>query len=165
MSWSTLYRYWLSKHVDGRPPSRKDIDPLIEIPSLIANLMLIAIEPAGYRNQLIGTAIVNRVGHDDTGRLIDRALFGPTSLPAWLALMDKVTRTQRPQRVKVRIAPSEKERMLTLMLPLVGRDGQTEGIFSGCFFEGSAEPLGSDPVELFEVVIPYDEPGPSRLRP
>ena len=158
MQWSDLYHYWLSKHVDGRPPSRKHIDPVIDIPSLVANIMLIAIEPAGYRNRLIGSTIVQRIGQDDSGKLIDRELFGPVTLPIWLGLMDEVSNMQQPRLVRVRIAPSERQAMLTLMLPLVGRDHRTEAIFSGCFFDPlAAGPARVGPLEPFDVVIPYEE--------
>lgn len=159
MPWSDLYHYWLSKHVDGRPPSRKEIDPVIDIPSLVANIMLIGIEPAGYRNRLIGTMIVRRVGQDDTGKLIDRELFGPTTLAIWRGIMDEVSKTQQPKLASVRVAHSERQTMLTLMLPLVGRDGETEGIFSGCFFDAVilAAPRRAVPLETIEVVVPYEE--------
>ena len=159
MPWSDLYHYWLSKHAEGRPPSRKDIDPLIEIPSLVANIMLIAIEHGGYRNRLIGSMIVRRVGHDDTGRLIDRELFGPRTLAIWRGLMDEVSGTQHPRLVSVRIAPSERQTMLTLMLPLVGCDGRTEGIFSGCFFDRLAGPVHDVSLGAIEITIPYEEAG------
>jgi hypothetical protein len=41
--WKELYRWWLSKRVDGRPPSRRDVDPLPDLPRLVANLMLLAV--------------------------------------------------------------------------------------------------------------------------
>ena len=40
-AWKQLYDYWLSKHVRGRPPTRQEIDPPVEVPRLIANMMLV----------------------------------------------------------------------------------------------------------------------------
>jgi hypothetical protein len=32
--WRELYDYWLSRHMDGRPPSRDTLDPPIDLPHL-----------------------------------------------------------------------------------------------------------------------------------
>jgi hypothetical protein len=45
--WETLYRYWCSKCVDGHPPAFKNVDPVIDIPRLAANLVLIDVRPDG----------------------------------------------------------------------------------------------------------------------
>ena len=158
MPWSDLYHYWRSKHVDGRPPSRGEIDPFVEIPSLLANIMLIDIEPAGYRNRLIGSSITHRVGRDSTGKRIDHELFGPTILAIWLEIMGEVSNTQHPRLVAVHIASREKASMLTLILPLVGRSGRTEMIFSGCFFDRIlAPPRRPLPLEPIKVIVPDGE--------
>jgi len=43
-TWHELHRYWLDKHVEGKPPARRDLDPLVEIPSLVAWIMLVEVE-------------------------------------------------------------------------------------------------------------------------
>jgi hypothetical protein len=44
--WEDPYSHWQSKHADGRPPARRDVDPPTEIPHLAANPMLFDIAPA-----------------------------------------------------------------------------------------------------------------------
>src|SRR5580700_3238611 len=64
--WKQLYRYWLSKHAVGLP-SRADIDPIIDIPHLAKNLILLdARDDFTYR--LVGSEVVERHGIDMTGR-------------------------------------------------------------------------------------------------
>ena len=64
LRWQDLYSYWQSKHVDGRPPSRRDIDPPTEIPPLAASLMLIEVIPDGYHYRLGGSTLRERLGAD-----------------------------------------------------------------------------------------------------
>jgi len=45
-AWKQLYEYWLSKHVGGRPPARHELDPPVDVPRLIPNIMLIDLEGA-----------------------------------------------------------------------------------------------------------------------
>ena len=56
-AWKQLYDYWLSKHAGGRPPCRHDLDPPVDVPRLIPNIMLIDIEGETLRYRLVGTAI------------------------------------------------------------------------------------------------------------
>src|SRR5471032_688932 len=69
-AWKQLYDYWLSKHVGGRPPGRHDLDPPVDVPRLIPNIMLIDIEGEVLRYRLVGSAIWNRYGFDLTGTTI-----------------------------------------------------------------------------------------------
>ena len=40
MAWRELYSYWRGRHIEGRPPRRADIDPPIDIPKLLPNLII-----------------------------------------------------------------------------------------------------------------------------
>src|ERR1700723_604802 len=70
-AWKQLYDYWLSKHVDGRPPGRHGLDPPGDGPPLIPNIILIDVEAETLRYRLVGSAIWNRYGFDLTGTTID----------------------------------------------------------------------------------------------
>lgn len=73
-----LVQYWSLKRGGQRMPSRADIDP-VDIPRLLPYLRLVDVlrEPEiRFRYRLIGTAIVERMGIDITGRYIDESLFG-----------------------------------------------------------------------------------------
>ncbi len=66
--WRLLHRYWLSKHVAGLPPTRDDIDPITEIPRLVANIMIIDATEDGFVYRFAGTEVVAHTGQDMTGQ-------------------------------------------------------------------------------------------------
>lgn len=63
------FAYWQSKLGGRNMPSRKDIEPT-EIPELLANIVLVDVshDPLDFRYRLIGTAIVERIAFDYTGK-------------------------------------------------------------------------------------------------
>jgi hypothetical protein len=63
------FAYWQGKLSGRRMPSRKDLEPT-EIPDLLANIVLVDVshDPLDFRYRLIGTAIVDRIAFDYTGR-------------------------------------------------------------------------------------------------
>lgn len=63
------HAYWQSKLSGRRMPSRKDLEPT-EIPELLANIVLVDVshDPLDFRYRLIGTAIVERIAFDYTGK-------------------------------------------------------------------------------------------------
>ena len=74
-----LYEYWLSKHQDGKLPGRSAIDPL-DIPELLSIFVLIDIEKGEdgglkFRVRLAGTKLVERMGAESTGMLIEEAFL------------------------------------------------------------------------------------------
>ena len=75
MSWRDLLTYWRGKHFGGKPPARRDIDPIAEIPSLAGSLFLIDVEGEQFRFRLIGSEIVQWAGRDSTGKVIDEHLM------------------------------------------------------------------------------------------
>ena len=73
-----LYDYWTDKTGDRAMPSRRDLDPVIEIPELTKNIWLVDVEldPPGFRFRLVGTEVVVRYGLDFTGLRLDEIDFG-----------------------------------------------------------------------------------------
>lgn len=66
------YRYWRGKKRGDRLPSRADIDP-VEIPRLLPNISLVEREAGSgrYRYRLLGSALVELLGQEATGRYLD----------------------------------------------------------------------------------------------
>ncbi len=72
-----LHRYWRSKFDGDRLPSRQAIDPT-EIPALLPWIFLMDVghDPLSFRYRLIGTGIVNFLGRDFTGRIVNFENYG-----------------------------------------------------------------------------------------
>jgi hypothetical protein len=93
--WKQLYHYWLSKHVDDKVPSRADIDPVIDIPQLVKNLILLDAKNE-FTYRLIGSEAVERHGMDMTGRKSGSSGKAPKAISEWKAALDYVARELRP---------------------------------------------------------------------
>jgi hypothetical protein len=149
--WRTLHRYWLMKHRDGRPPARKDLDPLIEIPSLVANLVLLEPVDGSYRYRLVGTEVVKRTGMEMTGKMIGLTITLPEMREQWRLALDAVSQAQKPQLFLSKMPEGVTARYVTLMLPLIS-DNITEMVLVGMFFDGYVPPgrlvPGLSPLDL-----------------
>jgi hypothetical protein len=132
--WKALYRYWLSKHVNGQPPSRADLDPVIEVPRLIANLMILDVGPAGYKYRVVGSEVVSRIGMDVTGRSIGASFSNTTALDIWRDALDGAVADRKPRLIFSRIFDSPTAKNVVIVLPLVARAGTTEQILAGSFY-------------------------------
>jgi len=133
-SWEELYRYWRSKHIDGRPPARGDLDPVAEIPRLIANLMIIDIDDGGYRYRLVGSEITSRFGSELTGKPVGSSAMSETVRTEWRGLLDLVRDEQKPRMMVAKLPAAIEANHLMLILPLVDKHGGTERILVGGFF-------------------------------
>jgi len=69
----TLFGYWDSLRSGTGLPTRSDFDPT-KIPNLLPNIWLIDVVPPTprFRYRLVGTAIVEARGHDQTGAYLDQ---------------------------------------------------------------------------------------------
>jgi hypothetical protein len=78
--------YWLGKKSDRPFPSRRDFDPLVEVPRLARNMMLLDVshDPLDFRYRLIGTAVREHLGEDWTGRRWSEIEFQRAPNPIWL---------------------------------------------------------------------------------
>jgi hypothetical protein len=150
--WKALHRYWLLKHRDGRPPARKDLDPLIEIPSMVANLVLLDLVDGNYRYRLAGTEVVKRAGVELTGKTIGLTITAPEMRDQWRTALDNVAESRKPQLFLSKMPQGVTARYVTLMLPLVAPSGETEMILAGIFFDGYVPPgqrvPGLSPLDL-----------------
>lgn len=67
-----LYELWRNRHADGTLPGRSDFDP-VEMKECLGNIFILEYVPDldNFRYTLIGTKIVNWVGVDNTGKMVD----------------------------------------------------------------------------------------------
>ena len=57
--WEELYRYWLDRHADGKPPTRAAIDPMIDLRHLASNLIIIDVHSDRAEYRLVGSQVVS----------------------------------------------------------------------------------------------------------
>jgi hypothetical protein len=131
--WKQLHAYWLSKHVDGRVPSRADIDPIIDIPQLVKNLILIDVRD-NFTYRLVGSEVVERHGMDMTGRTSGTSGQSPRAIAEWLAAVEYVSQEVKPRLLISRIGASDIARNTMILLPLADREGRIEMLLVGSFY-------------------------------
>ena len=130
-AWKQLYHYWLSKHVGGRPPARRDIDPPVDVPHLIANMMLIDITDGRFRYRLVGSAFWGRYGFELTGRPIEG---GNPAEAEWLNTL-KAVRDDRAARLVTSPVEGHQDQLhVGVALPLSGAGGAVDQILAATFF-------------------------------
>ena len=138
-AWKQLHNYWLSKHLDGRVPSRRDLDPIMEIPQLAKNLILLDARDS-YRYRVVGTEVAQRHGMDMTGRIAGSSGKNPTAIAEWRAAVDHVASELKPRLLVSRIGTSEIAQNVMLILPLADREGRIEMILIGSFYNEHFKP-------------------------
>jgi hypothetical protein len=138
--WRQLHLYWLSKHVDGRPPARADIDPVTEIPRLVANMMIIDAVDDDFVYRFVGTEVVEQAGEDMTGRSVGMSRKYAPTRSIWLTALEFVRRNRQPQLLIHRLGPQTNARQAVLLMPLHAAPGAVFKILGGSFSGGSFPP-------------------------
>jgi hypothetical protein len=134
--WKELLVYWQAKHVGDRLPRRQDIDPVVDLPRLAANLLIADVVPEGYRYRLVGSAVVERHNEEMTGKLAGSSKFTQRVRPQLLENFDAVRDEQTPRLLKTGVnASSGHATAVTIVLPLVTNTGETEKLLVGVFYD------------------------------
>jgi hypothetical protein len=150
--WKSLLNYWRSKQSADLLPSRRDIDPVIEIPRLAPRLFLIDVDERRYRWRLIGSGVVSKIDQDITGRRIGS---GHTPLDEMVPFLDKIVVLRDPLLLSVPLDQGFASRMLVLMMPLIGEDRRVEMVFGGAFdWEGEdLSWIGSERIKEISIDV------------
>ena len=144
-----LHRYWDGKRGGRAMPARRDLDPS-EIVRLLPHIYMVDVhrDPLSFRYRLIGTAIVNFLGRDYTGRAVDAATYGEgESLNRLLQLFTTVVETRRPVAYKGNIwyvAGRGWREVEALLMPLSSDGTRIDIIFAGYVTVGPIEPPAPD---------------------
>lgn len=134
-----LLAYWNERRGDRPMPSRAAIDPL-DFAYILGNIVLFGVErdPLRFRIRLQGSAFVQRLGFDLTGRLLDDLTSMPNFRDLIAAAATAVVETGRPVRRRRNMIMDDRVlRYEALLLPLGTREGQVEHVLIGCLMNGA----------------------------
>jgi hypothetical protein len=156
--WEDVLRYWRAKHKDGRPPSRRELDPVVDVPPLTKHLILLDIAPDGYRFRLVGTAAQERLGVELTGRLFPGPRIPHPAEEKWTAAFDAVRTGVKPKLVIAMRAGLAQSRHTTIILPLVDSDGVVRTLLLGWFQLGDLGDTAQFPEVSVQEILDKGSP-------
>lgn len=135
--WRELFEYWKSKQSAGDcPPARRDLDPIVDIPRLAGNLVLIDVRPDGYWYRLVGTTNTAFWGEDPTGRQLGSSNRLPRATSGWRDAYDLVSQDGKPRMIVSRMSPGGSAKHILVVLPLSEANGRVDCLLIGAFYEG-----------------------------
>jgi hypothetical protein len=132
-----LFDYWLSKTPPGRLPGRQHIDPL-EIPHLLPGVALFDVLRNGtalrFRWRLLGTALVDAIGDDYTGRFVDEVGLLTIKYEAVHRVFSEIVHDKKPNYWETPLTRGGRDFICLqrLALPLAG-DGNTVDMIIGYY--------------------------------
>jgi hypothetical protein len=141
IGWRALHGYWSAKRSNGRLPGRRDIDPIIDIPRLVANLVLLDAPEGDFRYRVVGTKIDQITQRPITGRKVAEAWWGnDPGGSEWRVALSNTAQRQRPSLYMTMFPYGIDVRCVALLLPLVDSTGRTDQILVGAFWDGFLPP-------------------------
>jgi hypothetical protein len=143
MTWRELYCYWRGRHIDGRPPSRADIDPPIDIPKLLANLIILDRVGAHCRIRLAGSDVVRRGGRDATGRTLEGDMMSYRRLVMLVEFLERVITTGEPVIYSVARGNDSAFAAIGILLPLTSAEAGM--VLGGVFYRTTRTGESSEP--------------------
>jgi hypothetical protein len=129
--WKELYGYWRSRQVDGRAPKRSELDIPVEIPRLLANVMLIDCIGDRLQYRLVGSALWDRYQAELTGTWIEER--SPPEAE-WRETIALVRDDGAPRLVSSPIAGDGSKSHIAVALPLLDDGGRVFQILAGTFY-------------------------------
>lgn len=130
------YGYWRGKAGDRPFPARGDFDPLLEIPKLTRNMMLLDVleDPLDFRYRLIGDRLRHHMSENWTGRRWSEIEQQRPPNPIWLH-HQWVVENRRPRFIRPNYVGPHREFM---------------------FIESAVLPLGPDPEHVDMLMLFVD---------
>jgi hypothetical protein len=133
--WEELYRYWLDRHADGKPPTRAAIDPMIDLRHMASNLIVIDVVSGRFEYRLVGSQVVRHFGVDHTGKLVGTSGVDKTQLDAWSQTVGYVANQGKPFMLASHYPEAVKARVVALLLTLTADGDGARKLFGATFFD------------------------------
>jgi len=129
--WKELYRYWLARRVDRRPPRRSALDIPLDLAHLAANLMLIEVVGDRFRYRVAGSALYEHYGVGLTGTWIEER---GESESDWRATLALVRDDLIPRLLSTPVPGQAHAFHAAVALPLLDDEDRVHQILAGAFF-------------------------------
>jgi hypothetical protein len=129
--WKRLYDYWRSRQVDGRAPKRSELDIPMEIPKLLADVMLIDCIGDRLRYRLVGSAMWERYQMELTDTWIEERNAAETE---WRGTIALVRDDAIPRLVSSPVAGEGGKSHIAVAMPLLDAEGRVFQILAGTFY-------------------------------
>jgi hypothetical protein len=126
---------WRDAHIDGHAPGKEFLDPL-RLRFLLGSLSLLEVqsEPLRFRYRVVGTDIVQRLGHELTGKFLDEHP-DPALRPFLVKGATMVHHAAMPIYGHVKARTLGEDWLLEVVaVPLLGPDGEVAFIGAGQSF-------------------------------
>lgn len=140
-----LFGYWHAKLRGRAMPARRDIDP-VEIPLLMPHVFLVDVPQSGpFTYRLSGTAVVELMGHDFTGRAIGEGTI-PAHRGEVIARYTRIAATATPffHHARLRERTNDFAEVDRLILPLSDDQRRVNMLLGMTIRQLSADELAAD---------------------
>jgi hypothetical protein len=135
-----LLQYWLQLRGDDDVPSRAKLDPVIQVPRLVANLALVRLAPPPPEFRVIGSDIVHWARRDLSGRRIDEETF-PGDATRMCHQLSVIAQERRPLAFSIGYGPLRLVARCMIGLPFAEPDQSIRDVLVGVFFDGLDRPV------------------------
>jgi hypothetical protein len=132
-----LYDYWLAKRGDRKMPARADLDP-IDMTFVIGNLILVDVvdaSPPRFRIRLHGTNLVQRVGYELTGKMLDELPQNEFRKLAQESFTRVVATAEPTAGKRDRVIDARFARYETVIMPLSSDGERVERLIVGLIYD------------------------------
>ena len=133
--WEELYRYWLDRHADGKPPTRAAIDPMIDLHQMASSLILIDVFPDRSEYRLVGSQVVSYFGVDHTGKIVGTSSVDKVQVAAWSSTVAYVASQEKPFMLASHYPGADRAKVIALLLPLTPDADGVRKLFGATFFD------------------------------
>ena len=132
-----LYEYWKTKRGARNMPARADIDPL-EMMFVIGNIILVDVlaeTPLRFRIRLHGTNLVQRVGYELTGKMLDDLPVNDFRRLAQQSFTEAVITAAPLAGYRDRVIDGRLTRYETVILPMSGDGERVDMLLIGLIYD------------------------------
>jgi hypothetical protein len=132
-----LYAYWDAKRGARSMPARADIDPL-DMMFVIGNIILVDVlaeTPLRFRIRLHGTNLVQRVGYELTGKMLDDLPVNDFRRLAQQSFTEAVITAAPLTGYRDRVIDGRLARYETVILPMSGDGERVDMLLIGLIYD------------------------------